>query len=275
MGFWYNFLDILPFSWTEYVFMKNALLAVLIIAPVFGLLGTMIVNNKMSFFSDALGHSALTGIGIGIVAGFANPDIAMVIFAIFFAVVIVHIKHTKRTSMDTVIGVFSSMAVALGVVLVSKGGFNKYSNLLVGDILSITPREIGKLFLMLGIVIVVWILIYKVLMIVSLGETLARSRGVNTELVDMVFTALIAVVVTFSIRWLGMLIINSLFVLPASAARMFAKNMKQYCIASILISLFSGIFGLLLSYYLNTAAGATIALTSGAIYIIGLFIPKN
>lgn len=255
--------------------MKNALLAVLIITPVFGLLGTMIVNNKMSFFSDALGHSALTGIGIGIVAGFSNPDIAMILFAIFFAVVIVHIKHQKRTSMDTVIGVFSSMAVALGIVLVSKGGFNKYSNLLVGDILSITQKEIGQLFLMLSIVIVSWILLYRVLMIVSLGETLAKSRGINTELTDMIFTSLIAVVVTFSIRWLGMLIINSLFVLPASAARLFSKNMKQYCIASVLISMFSGICGLLVSYYLNTAAGATIALVSGVIYIIGLFIPKN
>ena len=89
MSFWYAFIDtILPFGWLEPNFMKNALLAVLIMTPLFGILGTMIVNNRMAFFSDALGHSALTGIAVGILLGIADTNVSMIIFAFIFALVL-------------------------------------------------------------------------------------------------------------------------------------------------------------------------------------------
>ena len=130
-------------EWLEYGFMKNALLAVLIITPLFGILGTMIVNKKMAFFSDSLGHSALTGIAIGAVLGMKDTTLSMILFAIVFALLLNKIAEKSTASTDTLISVFSSASMALGLAILSKGGnFSKYSALLVGDILSITRREI-------------------------------------------------------------------------------------------------------------------------------------
>ena len=145
----YAFLDfVLPFEWLSYTFMKNAFLATLLIGLLFGFLGSMVVNNKMSFFSEALGHSALTGIGLGVIAGISDTLYSMIIFAILMSVIIWWLEKKHTMSTDTIIGVFSSTAVALGLVLLSHGGnFNKYSNYLIGDILSITPNEICLLLI--------------------------------------------------------------------------------------------------------------------------------
>lgn len=272
LNLWSDFITvILPFQWADYDFMKNALLAILLITPLFGLLGTMIVSNKMAFFSDALGHGAFTGIAIGSVIGLVSPIFAAVAFSIVFALIITVIKNKSRASTDTIIGVFSSIAIALGLVLMSLGGsFNKYSSYLIGDLLSITPSEI---FILIGVFIIVlflWSVIFNKLLMVSINQSLARSRGVNTLLVEMIFTTMVAVIVTISIQWVGLLIINSLLVLPAAAARNITRNVRQYTLVSILIAVFSGICGLIASYYLNTATGATIVLVSGIIFFITL-----
>ena len=134
---------ILPFEWLEMSFMKNALLAVIVACPLFGILGTSVVSNKMSFFSDAIGHSALTGIAIGVLIGIREPVISMILFALILGFIIITVKVKGKSSADTVIGVFSSTSVALGIVLLSAGGnFSKYQKYLIGDILSIKPYEI-------------------------------------------------------------------------------------------------------------------------------------
>ena len=130
------------FAWLDYGFMKNALIAILIITPLFGLMGTMIVNKKMAYFSDALGHSALTGIAVGVVCGMQDTNLSMVLFAIVFALLLNKIGSAGIAT-DTIISVFSSCSVAIGLAILSKGGnFSKYSSILVGDVLSITRREI-------------------------------------------------------------------------------------------------------------------------------------
>ena len=101
----------------QYDFMRNAFLAVLIITPLFGILGTMIVNNKMAFFSDALGHSALTGIAVGVVCGIPYTNLSMVIFGIVFALLLNWIKSKSTASTDTIISVFSSCCIAIGLAI--------------------------------------------------------------------------------------------------------------------------------------------------------------
>ncbi len=135
----YGFLESLPLSMFQYDFMKNAFLAAVLIAPLFALLGTMAVNNKMAFFSDALGHSAFTGIGLGVLLGLDNPILAMLAFGIFLSLVITKVKAANMASSDTIISVFSSSAMALGIVILSgSGGFSKYSSYLIGDILTVS-----------------------------------------------------------------------------------------------------------------------------------------
>ena len=272
----YNFLEvILPFDFMEYTFMKNAFLAILLVSPVFAIIGTMIVNKKMAFFSDALGHSALTGIAIGMLLGMSNINISMIIFAIVFALLLNFIKNKTTYGADTIISVFSSIAIALGLaILAQSGSFNKYSNYLVGDILSISETEIIYLFVAFILTFIFWYYLFNKLNAVSLNTTLAKSKGINVKLMENIFAVLIAIMVMISIRWVGILLINSLIILPAASSRNVAMTMRSYHLIAILIALFSGIIGLIISYYTNIPTGPMIVIISGIIYFITFGIKK-
>lgn len=276
MRIWYYLCDMLPFEMLRWDFMKNALLALLIMAPLFGLCSTMIVTGKMSFFSDALGHSAFTGIAIGSICGLAAPAGASVLFAIAFALLFSYVKSRSNQAADTIIGVFSSAAVALGIFVATFGGgsFTKYNKYLIGDILSVTPFEIGMLALVFAAILVFWVLFNNRLTLSFIYPNLASSRGIPVKWLQAIFTAAIAVVVTLSISWVGLLILNSLLVLPSAAARNVARNVKQYHLFSVLNALISGITGLILSYIWGVSAGASIALVLTGIYGISFVFRK-
>ena len=265
MELWYSLVSLLPFDWAQpggMYFMKNALLAVLVISPLFGILSTMVVHSRMSFFSDALGHSAFTGMAIGAICGFSEPTWAAVIFAIFFALLFNVVRRRTHLASDTVIGVFSSTAVALGIFLSTLGGrsFTKFNSLLIGDILSVEPGKIGLLALILALVAGLWCLSFNQLMLSAVHPALADSRGIKVFWQETVFSVAIAVVVTLSMTWVGLLVINSLLVLPAAAARNVARNMTQYHLVSLLGALAAGVAGLMTSYYIDASAGSAITL---------------
>lgn len=276
MSLWYWICDLLPLEMLQWDFMKNALLAVLIMAPLFGLCSTMIVTGKMSFFSDALGHSAFTGIAIGCICGAAFPIWVAVIFSVVFALLFSFVRWKSNHTADTLIGVFSSTAVALGIFAATMGGgsFTKYNAYLIGDILSVTPGEIGMLLLVLIGVIIFWVLFSNRLTLSSIHPQLASSRGFSANGVQMLFTVAIAVVVTLAISWVGLLILNSLLVLPAAASRNISKNLKQYHLFSVLFALAAGIGGLCLSYYLGSSAGASISLILAFLFAISFCMRK-
>lgn len=258
-------------SFLSYDFMKNALLAMVIITPLLGILGTVIVNNRMAFFSDALGHSAFTGIALGVILGIADTNISMVVFAVLFALLLNYIKRKNTISTDTIISVFSSLGTAAGLVILSRNGdFSKYSSLLVGDILSITRKEIRLLELVFLVCMIFWLFFFNELHANSISGTMARSKKIKTVLIDNCFSVLMAVVIMLSIRWVGILLINALLILPAASSRNLASNMREYHGYAILISMFSGILGLLLSYYNNTAAGPTIVIVAAAVFFLTL-----
>ena len=274
MHFWYSLVDLLlPFGWLEHAFMKNALLGILLVTPIFGLLGTMIVNNRMAFFSDSLGHSALTGIAIGVILGIDNPIWSMLFFSVLITIAILIVKEANTASTDTIIGVFSSAAMALGIVILSRnGGFTKYSVYLIGDLLSISSSDLLTLGIVFIIVIALWIVIFNKLLLASMNPSLASSRGINIRLYEYLFALIMAIIVTISIQWVGILIISSLLILPAASSRNIANNMRQYHIYSVLIALISGVSGLILSYFWGTATGATIVLISSMFFAITFII---
>lgn len=270
MQLWYTICELLPIELLQWDFMKNALLAILIMTPLFGLVSTMIVTGKMSFFSDALGHSAFTGIAIGCICGISMPIWIAIAFSVFFALLFSFVRSRSSHTADTLIGVFSSTAVALGIFIATFGGgsFTKYNTYLVGDILSVTPAEIGMLAIVLVAVIVFWIVFSNRMTLTSIHPQLASSRGISTGAVQTIFTTVIAVIVTLAISWVGLLILNSLLVLPGASARNVAKNTKQYHIYSVLFAMVSGIAGLIISYYLGTSAGASICLVLAALFTV-------
>ena len=265
--------SILPLEAYQYNFMKNAFLAILLLTPLLGLLGTMAVNHQMAFFSDALGHSALTGIGLGILLGLRNDLVAMLVFGIIWAILICVIKQSGSASADTVISVFSSTSVAAGLLILARGGkFAKYSALLIGDILAVTPGDLLWLLLALIGTLILWALLYNSLLLTSVDSFLARSRGVKTRLVECAFVVMVAVAVMLSIRWVGVMLINALLILPAAAGRNIARSSRQHAVWSVVLALFSGLVGLTLSYYLDTSAGASIVLVSALCYAVSLAV---
>ena len=276
MSIWYWFCDLIPLEMLRWEFMCNALLGILLMAPLFGILSTMIVTGRMSFFSDALGHSAFTGIAIGCIFGVAAPTWVAVIFSLVFALLFSYVRSRSNQAADTLIGVFSSTAVALGIFIATLGGgsFTKYNKYLIGDILSITPAEIGMLVLVLIGILIFWSIYSNRLTLTAIHPQLASSRGIPVGLSQTIFTAAIAVVVTLSISSVGLLIMNSLLVLPAASARNVARNLKQYHLFSVLFALVSCIAGLTVSYYWGASAGAAISLALALIFAVTFVFRK-
>ena len=272
----YNILEvILPFDFMKYAFMKNAFLAILLVSPIFAIIGTMIVNKKMAFFSDALGHSALTGIAIGMLLGMTNINISMIIFAVLFAIFLNFIKNKTTYGADTIISVFSSIAIAIGLaILAQSGNFNKYSSYLVGDILSISETEIIYLFIAFIFTIAFWYFLFNKINVVSLSKSTAKSKGINVNFIENLFAVIIAIMVMISIRWVGILLINSLIILPAASSRNISMNMRTYHLFAVLFALFSGLTGLIISYYTNIPTGPMIVIISGIIYFCTFGIKK-
>ena len=270
MDLWYAICDSLPIDMLHWDFMKNALLAVLLMSPLFGLSSTMVVTGKMSFFSDALGHSAFTGIAIGCIFGIAAPTWVAVIFSVVFALLFSYVRSRSNHTADTLIGVFSSTAVALGIFIATSGGgsFTKYNRYLIGDILSVTTSELAMLAIALLVAVVFWLLLSNHLTLTSVYSQLASSRGIPVAIIQTIFTVFIAVVVTLAISWVGLLILNSLLVLPAAAARNVSKNLRQYHGFSVLFALIAGVLGLVASFYLGASAGAAISLVLAFLFLV-------
>ena len=280
MEIWYQLLSFLPFEWAQpgtMLFMKNALLGILVLCPLLGLLSCHVVTGNMSFFSDALGHSAFTGIAIGSICGMAFPLGMAVALSVVFALLFTYVRRKSNLSGDTVIGVFSSTAVALGILIATWGGgsFTKFNNYLIGDILSVRPAEIGILTIVLILVVVVWCICSNGLFLSVLHPNLAHSRGVKVGAVQALFTVVIAVVVTMALSWVGLLVINSLLVLPGAEARNFAKNLRQYHLFSVLGALVCGILGLMASYYWGCSTGAAVSLLLAVYFFAGFILRRG
>lgn len=269
----YSILDKLPLEFLSYSFMKNAFLAILLVTPLFGLLSTMVVSNRMAFFADSLGHGAFSGIAIGVLLGSNSPLFSLIVFSVIFAVFITYIKQRSQESTDTIISVFSAMAVAVGLMIMSRGGgFNKFSSYLIGDVLSIRQEEVAALFVVFCGVLAAWSALFNSLLLISINAAFARSRGIKSFFIESCFASLVAVVVAVSIQWVGILVINSLLVLPGAAARNVTSDVKGYHLVSVLLSVLSGLTGLVAAYYCDMAVGATVVLIAAVCYFVTLVL---
>lgn len=271
MEYIHHLIAMLPFEFFTYTFMQNALIGILLLAPLFALPGCVVVDSHMAYFSDAIGHAALTGVAIGVIAGVVNPFWIMILFAAFLALVLSILRKYGTAATDTLIGIIMSGATAFGIVILSRGGgFTKFSRYLIGDILSLTNQDLLLIFLGLLLFLILWSLFSNRLFLIGFNRPIAASRGQNIWVQETLFSIFIAVIVTASVQWIGVLVINSFLILPAAAARNIARSLRSYSLISVVIALFSGLCGIMLSYYTSTAAGASIVLVLLSIYVITL-----
>src|SRR5512140_3289100 len=223
--------------------MKRALLALLLTAPAAAALGVPLVQHRMAFFSDAIGHSAFTGVALGVLLG-VSPSWTMVAFGVLVAIAITLVKGRTELSSDTVIGVFFSTVVALGIAIISreKGLTRNLQAFLYGDPLAVTDAELLWMAALFLLVSAYPALLYNRILLLGIHEGFARTKGVHAPAVAISFALVVALVVTAAIHTVGILLVTALLVIPPAAA------------------------GIVASWHLDTATGATVVLAAAACF---------
>ncbi len=260
---------LLPFEWAAHDFMKRALLALILIAPAAASMGVHVINFRMSFFSDAISHSAFTGVALGILLGI-DPTLTMVFFGLMVGMMIVKVKRASALSVDTIIGVAFSTAVALGIVIISarRGLTRNLHQFLYGDVLAVGETELALIFLLSMALLAYAVYSYNRLIFMAINSEVARSKGINASLQEYLLSILLALVVCVSIRIVGILLVTALLIVPAAVGRSLSKSAAGLFWFSVLSALLSAVSGLILSYYWDSATGATVVLVSAVLFFI-------
>jgi zinc/manganese transport system permease protein len=254
-------------------FLQRALLAGLLSGGLGGLLGSFAVLRQLSFFSDALGHSALLGIALGVLLGL-DPTLVLIPFAVLFALGVNQLARRSRLPADALLNIIYSSSLALAVVVLSrlpgwKGGLQQ---LLFGDILGVTTRDLLLLSGLLAVTVLILLLTGRRQLLLTIDESLALSRGVASEAQRLLFVILLAVVVALSIKAVGVLLISAFVVIPACAARLISGNFRLYLLLSALFGASCAVLGLLVSAVADLPSGPSVVIVQLGVFLLALLL---
>lgn len=252
---------------------QRALIVGIILGALLAFLGVLVVLRRLAFFSDAIGHSALTGIAAGLLLG-VNPFLAGLIFAVLVAAIIVLARSYTKMHLDTVLGVSFPAAVALGVLLVQL--FPGYQTDLIaylfGDILTVTYSDIFISAVLLLLVAGLAIGAGKALVTIAVDESLAHAEGIPVLRYELLFLVVLAAVIAMAIKLVGIVLVTAMLVIPAAAAQNVARSLTAMFSISLLISMVATTVGMVLSALLAAPSGPTIVLTAAACFVITLML---
>ena len=246
----------------QFPFMQRAVIGGVLTGLMGGMLGSFTILRQLSFFSDALGHSALLGISIGLLLGF-NPSVVLLPFAVFFALGVTYLLERTQLWTDALLNIIYSSSLAIAIIALSfvgqyKGGIN---NLLFGDILAVQTLDLGFSGILLMICTLFIGLTLRTQMLLTLNEPLAIARGVSVSLHRTTFIVLLSLVVGVSIKAIGVLLVSAFVVIPACAARLLSRNFSSYVLISSGLGGLSAVLGMILSASLNLPSGPSIVTT--------------
>ncbi|MGC8828644.1 MAG: metal ABC transporter permease [Verrucomicrobiia bacterium] len=264
------------FEFLQYSFMQRALAAAALLSPLCALLGVFVISRKMSFFSDTVGHSALAGVAIGILIGLTNPTITLLITSLLVAILILWLRENTDLMTDTIMALLFSLMIAVAIIIFSalKGHNTDLHRYLFGDILSLgTTDLIILIILFIGVTLLVFIHLND-FVLVSANEELARVCDVNVRRANYIFALALTLVVAFSIRLLGIILVTSLLVIPAAASRNISKNLRQQLLFSVVFGFLSATAGTIASYYLNLPGGPCITIACVITFILSILWKK-
>jgi zinc transport system permease protein len=275
LSFVYSWLGTLPLECMQAAFMQRAFFTLLLLAPMAATLGVHVVNSRMSFFSDAISHSAFAGVALGLLWG-VHPHLAMPLFGLLVGLGIVAVQRGSALPPDTVIGVFFSGAVAFGLAVVSRESTaaRDVQQFLYGDILTVTQADIAWLLLLCLALSLFQILAFNSMIHLGLNIQAAKAHGVRAAFCQYAFAALLALVVMFSVQAVGVLLVTALLIVPAATARNLARSAGAMFWWAALTGVSSALSGLLLSTldWPGTASGATIILVACAWFCLSLIL---
>jgi zinc transport system permease protein len=254
-------------------FMQRALLAGLFSGGLGGLLGSVAVLRQLSFFSDALGHSALLGISLGMLLG-VEPTLVLIPFAVLFALVVGQLVERSRLPSDALLNIIYSSSLAIAVVMLrllgARGG--GLEQLLFGDILAVSWADLAVEALLLLAVLAYLLLTRRSQILASLDGPLAVSQGVALAWQRLLFVVVLAVVVALSIKAVGVLLISAFVVIPACAARLLSGSFSHYMAAASLLGAGCGVLGLLVSALFNLPSGPAVVIVQLLAFLAALLL---
>ena len=255
----------------QFPFMQRAVIGGVLTGLMGGMLGSFTILRQLSFFSDALGHSALLGISIGLLLGL-NPSVVLLPFAVFFALGVTYLLERTQLWTDALLNIIYSSSLAIAIIALSfvgqyKGGIN---NLLFGDILAVQTLDLVFSGILLMICTLFIGLTLRTQMLLTLNEPLAIARGVSVSLHRTTFIVLLSLVVGVSIKAIGVLLVSAFVVIPACAARLLSRNFSSYVLISSGLGGLSAVLGMVLSASLNLPSGPSIVTTQLMIFLAAL-----
>ena len=259
-----------------YGFVINALLAGLMIGPVLGGLGTLVVVKRFAFFSEAVGHAALTGVAIGILLGepYTGPYGSLFGYCLLFGILLNFLRNRTGLAPDTLIGVFLSVSLALGasLLLMLAGKINVHilENVLFGSVLTVSSQDLLVLGIVAMLVLALALPLYNRIMLASFNPQLAAVRGVAVKVLDYLFVVLVTLVTVASVKVIGAILVGALLVIPAAAARLVSQSLKGFFFVAVLIASLSTLLGILLPIMLDlpVPSGAAIILVAGICFAL-------
>jgi len=257
-----------------YDFVGNAVIAALLIGPLLGVLGTMVVIKRMAFFSQAIGNAALTGVSIGVLLGesYTSPYLSMFCFCILFGIVLKYTQHRTSLSNDVLIGVFLSISLAVGASLLlfvsAKMNTHVLESILFGSILTVNETDLNVLVAVMLVCACVGLPLYNQMLLTSVSASLASARAVRVRLVEYAFVFLITLVTAACVKIVGAVLVEALLVIPAAAARNISRSVSEFVIYSVLFCIFSGLVGIVapMQFDIPVPSGGAIILVAAVIF---------
>ena len=259
-----------------YEFVINALLCALVIGPLLGCVGTMVVAKRMAFFSQAVGNAALTGVAIGVLIGesYTAPYISMFSFCIAFAILLNYTKTRTKMSSDALIGVFLSISLAVGASLLlfisAKVNTHILESVMFGSILTVNDLDMNVLLVVAIITAAIGLPLYNRMLLSSLNPSLSHVRGVNVQLTEYIFVVLVTIITVACVKIIGAVLVEALLLIPAAAARNLSRSLKGFVYTTMIISTLSCLCGILLPMHfdLPVPSGGAIVLVAALFFIV-------
>ena len=267
--------QLLPFECMQARFMQQALVGVLLLAPMAAAMGIMVVNFRMAFFSDAISHSAFAGVALGLIFA-VDPDWTMPVFGLLVGLGIMILQRHSSLSSDTVIGVFFSALIAFGLAIVSRDRTlaRDLQRFLYGDILTISDGQIICLLALFLVFLIFQVVSYNHLLYIGLNPGLAQAHRIRVAVHQYIFAGLLSLIVMFSVQAVGVLLVTAMLIVPAAAARNVARSAGSMFWWALLVSVSSAVIGLILSAqdWARTATGATIIMVACGWFLASLMV---
>lgn len=260
----------------SYAFVVNAVVAALLVGPLLGGLGTLVIAKRLAFFSEAVGHAALTGIALGVLLGEPpdNPIIGLFSFCMVFALLLHFVRNRTNVPYDTLVGVFLALALAVGAALLMyvarKINIHMLENVLFGSILTVTDQDLMILAVSCLLIVVVLIPTFNRILLTCISPDIARVRGHATHFYDYLFVMMITLVTIASVKIIGAVLVGALLLIPGATARLMTKNMGDFVLMSALLATISCLVGTILPMELEmpVPSGAAIIIVSAIFFLM-------